>query len=247
MLITVVTAVQLFLIDCNASELTGQSTPVDPYVACVRRLAFDTQFEVLSKKLPLYEMTAISFAMLADDSLATPKERKDILAWFGKQEGCWKDSEELHRSQWPPDIFGLFQEENSEIHNIGLDLYNRKITFGEANKRVQDYGNSFRARVAATVRQYQAEIAAQKAAAEQQAQRKQDAAEQQAQRNQDAAERLASQQQAYENAQEQAAAAARQQRKQLIVNFLKQMGELAPHTTYTNCYGGAGSISCTTR
>ena len=236
MLFTVVTAAQLFLIDCNASELTGRSTTVDPYVACVRILAFDAQFEILSKKLPLYEMTAISFAMLADDSLATPQERKDILAWFGRQESCWKDSEELHRSQWPPDIFGLFQEENSEIHNIGLDLYNRKITFGEANKRIQDYGNIFRARVATTVKQYQAEIAAQKAAAEKEAQRKQDAAE-----------RLASQQQAYENAQEQAAAAARQQRKQLIVNFLNQLGQLTPHTTYTNCYGGAGSISCTTR
>jgi hypothetical protein len=236
LLFTVVTTAQLFLIDCDASELTGRSTTVDPYVSCVRILAFDSQFEVLSKKLPLYDMAAISFAMLADDSLATPQERKDILAWFGKQESCWKDSEELHRSQWPPDMFALFQEENSEIHNIGLDLYSRKITFGEANKRVQDYGNNFRARVITTVKQYQAEIAAQKAAAEQQEQRKQDAAE-----------RLASQQQAYENAQEQAAAAALQQRKQLIVNFLNQLGQLAPRTTYTNCYGGAGSISCTTR
>jgi hypothetical protein len=114
MLFTIVTAVQLLFIACNASELTGRSTTVDPYVARVRRLAFDTQFEALSKKLPLYEMTALSFAMLADGSLATPQERKDILAWFGKQGSCRKGSEEIHRSQWPSDIFALFQEENSE-------------------------------------------------------------------------------------------------------------------------------------
>jgi hypothetical protein len=250
-LCTALLAAQLLSFACRASELTGSSTVVDPYLACVRRLAFDIQFEDISKKLPLYDMSAISFSMLADSSLPSPQERKEISLWFNKWERCWKDSEPLHQSQWPPDIFQLFQEENAEIHNIGIDLYNRKITFGEANKRVQDYGNNFRARVTATVKQYQAEIAAQRAAAEQQA-------EQQAQRKQEAADRLASQQQAYENAQEQAAAAARQQHAQLIENFLHQTAQqmrdladarqrLAPNSTHTTCYTNVGGMSCTTQ
>lgn len=240
-----VMAAQLLFLACNASEPTGSATVVDPYLACVRLLAFDVQFEDISKKLPLYDMSAISFSMLADSSSPTPQERKEISAWFDKWEQCWKDSEALHQAQWLPDIFQLFQEENAEIHNIGIDLYNRKITFGEANKRVQDYGVKFRERVAAVVKQYQSEIAAQRAAAEQQAQRKQEAAD-----------RAAAQEQAYETAQEQAAAAERQRRMQLIGNFLNGMAQqmqdlararqtIAPtRPTLTNCYASGSSTSC---
>jgi hypothetical protein len=250
-LCTVVIAALLSSSTCDAGELTGSTTVVDPYLACVRLLAFDTQIADTTKKLPLYDMSAISFSMLADSSLPSPQERKEISVWFNKWERCWKDSEPLHQSQWPPDIFQLFQEENAEIHNIGIDLYNRNISFGEANKRVQDYGVRFRERVVAVVKQYQAEIAAQKAAAEQWA-------EQLAQRKQEAADRSASAQQEYESAQERTADEARQQRAQLIGNFLHQMAQqmrdladtrekLAPHPTHTNCYTNVGGIGCTTQ
>jgi hypothetical protein len=134
----IVIGTQALLINCNADELSGQSTTVDPYLACVRKLAFDAQFEELSKKLPLYDMTNITFAMLADNSRPTPQERKDLLAWFDKRDKCWKDGEPLHEQQWPPDIFQLSQEGNAELHNVGLDLYNGKATFGETNKRIQE-------------------------------------------------------------------------------------------------------------
>jgi hypothetical protein len=227
---------------CYAGELTGASTVVDPYVVCVRLLAFDVQFEDISNKLPLYDMSAVSFGMLADSSLPNTQERKEILAWFDKWDRCWKDNEALHQSQWPADIFQLFQEENAEIRNIGIDLYNRKITFGEANKRVQDYGVKFRERVAAAVKQYQTEIAEQRAEAERQAERRQEAAD-----------RVASQQQAYELAQEQAAAADRQRRAQLLGNFLsgmaQQMRDVAQarqmrQPTLTNCFTSGGNTSC---
>src|ERR1700675_1777786 len=90
----------------GASETTAPA-PVDPFLACVRVLSFDAQFEGLSKKLPLYDMMTISFSMLADSSLPTPQERKDLLAWFDRRDKCWTDSEPLHQAQWPAEIFQL--------------------------------------------------------------------------------------------------------------------------------------------
>ena len=151
----------------NASETTPAAGAVDPFLACVRILSFDIEFEGLSKKLPLYDMTTITFAMLADSSLPTPKERKDLLAWFDRRDRCWKESEALHQAQWPAEIFQLSQEGNAAIHTIGLELYHRKITFGEANKQIENGGNAVRAKLIPIIKRYQDEIAAQKAAAAQ--------------------------------------------------------------------------------
>ncbi len=76
--------------------------PIDPYIACMKLLASDPQFASLAEKLPIGDFNNIPFAMLADNSLPTPQERKDLLAWFDKRDKCWKDSEPFHERQWPP-------------------------------------------------------------------------------------------------------------------------------------------------
>ena len=102
---------------------------------------------------------------------------------------------------------------NAEIHNIGLDLYNKKITFGEANKRIQEYGNDIRARLIPIIKQYQAEIAAQKAANEQQVLQRQEASN-----------RQAAQEQANARAQYAQEQALRQQRAQMFLTTCKLRG-----------------------
>ncbi len=82
---------------------------------------------------------------------------------------------EQYREQVSSEVKG-----SAELHNIGLDLYNRKITFGQANKRLQDYMVAIRAQLVPIIKKYQDEIAAQKAAAEQQAQQRKEAASRQA-------------------------------------------------------------------
>ncbi len=67
---------------------------------------------------------------------------------------------EQYREQVSSEVKG-----SAELHNIGLDLYNRKITFGQANKRLQDYMVAIRAQLVPIIKKYQDEIAAQKAAA----------------------------------------------------------------------------------
>ena len=119
----------------------------------------------------------ITFAMLADSSLPTPKEHESLLAWLDRRDRCWKESEALHQAQWPAEIFELSQEGNAAIHTIGLELYHRKITFGEANKQIENGGNAVRAKLIPIIKRYQDEIAAQKAAAAQIAAQKQDASD----------------------------------------------------------------------
>jgi hypothetical protein len=65
-----------------------QAPPVDPFIQCIRDLAAEPHFEQLSHKLPLADLTSITFSMLADESRPTPKERQDIANWFEKRDKC---------------------------------------------------------------------------------------------------------------------------------------------------------------
>jgi hypothetical protein len=191
----------------------------------------------------LQDVNSISFNMLADQSRPTPKEREEIAEWFDRRESCWKANEAAIRTEWPPEIVQIASEGSSEFKAIGVDLYNRKLTYGEANRRIEDGGNSIKARIIPIVKQYQAEIAARKAAAEQQAANRQEAAA-----------RMASQKEAYAQAQANQEQALRQQRAQLFLNYLQatrlpplQPPPPMPHTYTTNCSGSGNSINCTTR
>jgi CO dehydrogenase/acetyl-CoA synthase beta subunit len=152
-----------------------------------------------------------------------------------------KAGEALHRAQWPPELFQLGNEGSAGLKAIGVELYNRKITFGEANRQIEQLGNSIKARMIPIIKQYQAELAAQKAEVE---------------RKREAQAQLASQQQTqYEvqirtdAAQEQAA---RLQRAQLFMNYIQAQqqqlrNQVAPRPTYnTNCTTAGSSTNCTT-
>jgi hypothetical protein len=225
---------------------TANGTETDPptriaatqtYLACVKALASDSRFAQISSKLPLQDVNSVSFNMLADQSKPTTQEQEAIAEWFDRRESCWKANETAIRTEWPPEIVQVASEGSSGFKAIGVDLYNRKLTYGEANRRIEELGNSIKARVIPIVKQYQAEIAAQKAAADQQAANRQEAAA-----------RQASQQEAYAHAQANQEQALRRQRTQLFLNYLQATRPAAmPHTYTTNCSGSDNSINCTTR
>jgi len=168
--------------------------------------------------------------MLADETRPNPKERKEIGDWFDRREECVKAGEALHQAQWPPELYQLAQEGSSGFKSIGVDLYNGKITFGEANKQIEQFGNSIKERMIPIIKQYQAEIAAQKAAVQQQP--------------------------ANEYAQEQTTAAqaqaARLQRAQMFLNYVQAQqqqlrNQFTPRPSYTtNCFTAGSNTNCTT-
>jgi hypothetical protein len=210
-------------------------------VTCVRTLSRDPEFADISAKLPLQDMNTISFSMLADQSRPTAQERKEIASWFDARENCWKASEPTLRALWPPEIVQISNEGSASLKVIGVELYNGRLTYGEANKQIEDLGNSIKGRIIPVVRQYQADAAAQKAAEEQQT----------AQRA-EVAERRSEQQQAYADAQASQAQALRQQRAQLFLNFMRANQPppvqlpTPPRSYITNCASSGNSTNCIT-
>ena len=218
---------------------SGSAAPTyeDAVGRCTRDLATKPEFANLSRKLPLTDYSHITFAMLADDSKPTDAERRAIADWFDGHDSCVKQGQADRAGKWPPEILQLIQEGDSVVKAIGADLYNGKITYGEANKRITDAVNNFTAHLIPIVKQYQALVAEQRAAAQQ------TAAQQQAYANEQAA------QQAYQDQ------LMRQHRTQLFLNYMsslqeaqaRQMQIFAPKPTYnTNCYTSGNSTNCTT-
>jgi hypothetical protein len=226
------------------SEATPAAPPTDPYLQCIWDLAADPQFSDIASKLPLRDMSAISFSMLADETRPNPKERKEIGDWFDRRDECIKSGEALHRAQWPPELFQLANEGAAGVKAIGVDLYNKKITFGEANKQIQLLGDSIKAKMIPIVKQYQAEIAAQKAATELQARQ-----------GQEAATRQVAEEQANANAQSAQEQALKQQRAQLFLNYMRavrppplQVPQMQPmpKSYYSNCTTSGQNTNCVT-
>lgn len=237
-------AVWTFYALVTSAEAEEQA-PTDPLVACVRDVTTHPQFAEIATKLALYDPNGITFAMLADKSLATPLEQRELREWFEKRDKCWADSLEYHQTHWPPEFVAMASEGSAEMQAIGLDLYERRITFGQANKKIQDDINAMRARLIPIIQRYQAEIAAQKAAEKAEAERKEQA------RAQAAAEQRAEYQAAAAEQQ-----AERTRRLQLFMNFMSAQSALAnqkmqtpvPKPTYnTNCYTAGNNTNCTTR
>jgi hypothetical protein len=52
------------------------------------------QFAEIVGKIPLTDLTQISFAMLANEAYPTEKERREIAAWFDGHEACRKSGDE---------------------------------------------------------------------------------------------------------------------------------------------------------
>jgi hypothetical protein len=144
----------------------NQLGSADDYLTCVRTLTRDPKFAAINTKLPLQDVNSISFNMLADETRPTAQEREEIAEWFDEREGCWKQYAAAIQKEWPPELIQLSGEGIAGFKAIGADLYNRKLTYGEANRRIEELGNTIKARMIPIVKQYQADIAAQKAAAE---------------------------------------------------------------------------------
>jgi hypothetical protein len=224
----------------------------DPFVECVKAFTAEPHYALIATKLPLADFDHITFNMLADQSKPTPLEREDIAEWFDRRDACWSSSAAYHKSNWPTDFVQLAEQGNIGVKDIGVDLYNRKITYGEANKRFQELGNEIKAKVAVLVKQYQADTAALQAQAADKAERQRALAEEQQ-----------LQQQQYADAQARQDQALRQQRAQAFLGYmqqqqlqqqqqqhqlqLQQLQQYAPRPTYnTNCYTAGGNTNCTT-
>jgi hypothetical protein len=241
----------LFIVSVCTLESNARSAEqaADPFLECVISFTSEAHYSIIAAKLPLADFNHITFNMLADQSKPTPQEREDIAEWFDRRDACWKNSAEYRNFNWPMDFVQLAEQGDIGIKEIGVDLYNRKISYGEANKRLQELGNGIKAKVASLLKQYQTETAALQAQAADKAERQRQYADQQQ-----------FQQQQYADAQARQNQALRQQRAQAFLGFMQQqqiqqqrvqqqqLQQFAPRPTYnTNCFTAGSSTNCTTQ
>jgi hypothetical protein len=144
----------------SAGASIGQTSgaKADPFVDCAAQVAKDPQYAELAKKLPLKD-GQISPQMLANDSLAMGKELPAVKSLYERHKKCWTNSADFRQLHLPPEVLKMVNDGGAAMFGIGADLYNQKISFGEANQRLQAVGSSLDAGAAQIAKQYKAELA----------------------------------------------------------------------------------------
>lgn len=136
----------------------------DALLACMGRLAADERFAPITGKLAVGVNSDTTFAMLADTSLASTGERRAISEWAAQRSECIKAEDRYGRSSYRPPMQALGTEAENKVMAAAVDLYNRKINFGEFNRRRQAIVDEQRVKVAAVLQQIQTQKAAQEQA-----------------------------------------------------------------------------------
>jgi hypothetical protein len=135
------------------------TTPKDPFLDCTEQIAKDPQYAELAKKLPIKD-GQISQQMLANDSVAMSKELPAIKSLYDRHKKCWEDSADFRKLHLPPEALKIVNDGGAAMFGIGADLYKKKISYGEANKRLAAAGSSVDAGARDIAKQYEAEVAA---------------------------------------------------------------------------------------
>ena len=235
----------------------------DPTITCLKNFVGDQRFSPIENKLSLADARDTTFEMLANQALPSKKEQEAIAAWVTARKECVKEGDAFHRQNYPLQIVTIVTEGENNIGAIAADLYNRKLTYGNFNKRRQGIADDVMNKVAAVAQQMKTQQELQQKT-EQQAkkqddQRAQDAALAAQQR--DMAEQRAVNERTYraQQAQKQQDDLQRRQASDTLLNNIL-LNNMRPQpyqaiqpfpmpapSTNTNCYQTGNQLNCTTR
>jgi len=133
----------------------------DPSIDCIRALPADARFAPIKAKFALGPTSDTTFAMLADESLASDEEREAISVWATARNECIKPGEEFRRRTYLPQVNALLLEAEGALLLLAVDLYNRKVTYAKFNKRRQAAVAELRNKIDAIAQQLSSEQQAQ--------------------------------------------------------------------------------------
>ena len=143
----------IFTSQVNADGNNGYSSlsaypEENPTTSCNQSLATDDRFALISNKLPLTGMNNITFEMLSNEAYPTSDERKGISDYMNSNQKCFTLGTEYRQRNFSPQIDAITTEFQNNMTSIAVDLYNSKITYGEANKRLQKIYDESRGKIA---------------------------------------------------------------------------------------------------
>lgn len=130
------------------SNPSTYKTMFDRYQMCFENFKDDPELQLIAKKTSLVNTNDITLFMLADESKSSSAEKDVILTWSAKRDKC-AGLMKLFISFSPKDPHNpLLLEGLSAVNQMLLGLYKGELTFGEFNKRRQDYATESRKKFA---------------------------------------------------------------------------------------------------
>lgn len=149
----------LCLLCCNPAHAEE-----NPAIACNQQLVTEPRFAPITNKLPLGDMSDISFEKLAIKAIPTKKESKLIAEWVEAKNVCFNLGLEFAKTNYPPHLTALATEAKNRVTAVAASPYNGELSYGAANKQIQSISDDFRNKLTALVEQIKSEQLAQEQA-----------------------------------------------------------------------------------
>lgn len=132
----------------------------DSLPLCLDKLTTDRRFEPLAGKLALGADAKVAPGLLAETTLANDKERTLISNWAAARAECLKASSRFGNDVYRPPLQAFSMDAENKVMAAAVELYNRKLTFGEFNRRREAIAEEVRAKTVQLNRQIQSQSAA---------------------------------------------------------------------------------------
>jgi hypothetical protein len=204
--------------------------------SCLDKLAPDPAFALLARKLALGMATGATPAMVADTSLANNQERPVIAEWAAARAECLKADSRYGNAVYRPPLQAFGIDAENQVMAAAVELYDRKISFGEFNRRREAIAQELRGKTAQLSRQIQLQSTTLEQADRQMREREQ------MQRDIDEVERQAAL--ARQQAEQAQAAVARQSARRSGADVTRRY-QPTPIAPNRNCFRFGSRIACT--
>ncbi len=121
----------------NQKLLRPGINQLDPRLTCLSALENDKKIQPLNGKISTTIFWDINFPMLSNQSFPTSKEQQSIAYWADELRRCISDSSAYRQKNYSRELINLLDKEDDQIQEAAIDLYNKKITYGKYNSRIQ--------------------------------------------------------------------------------------------------------------
>jgi TPR repeat protein len=112
-------------------------TVSDPKKDCEIQLKNDNKLSVIASKISLSGASDIGFAMLADQTFPNQVEQKIIALYADGVRKCVKDADPIRRQKYSSEVNLAFAQFDADFMDAAIELYNKKITYGKFNTKLQ--------------------------------------------------------------------------------------------------------------
>ena len=109
----------------------------DPRLSCQSSWELDARFTVLATKISLTGLTDLTFPMLSNQAMPSAKEQHSIAALADEFKKCVNQSAQYRSSNYSREVNSLLEREDAAFLDAAIDLYAKKISYGNYNYRVQ--------------------------------------------------------------------------------------------------------------